>query len=191
MRGRLGLSGVASGILSKRVVDSANFPALTKNNHRDASPIDSSYNCIAWAAHDTERRWWPQRVGGWYWPPGVSCSETLDAFISAFRLLGYEPCATGKFELHMEKLCLYVLDGAVKHAARQTADGHWTSKLGLNVDIEHDSPEDVAGPLYGQPAAYLARSRSVEHPRPPAKSPGRNDPCWCGRGRKYKHCHGS
>ena len=26
---------------------------------------------------------------------------------------------------------------------------------------------------------------------PPAKPPGRNDPCPCGSGRKYKHCHGS
>ncbi|HID88600.1 MAG TPA: hypothetical protein EYP52_02655 [Anaerolineae bacterium] len=24
---------------------------------------------------------------------------------------------------------------------------------------------------------------------PPAKRPGRNDPCWCGSGKKYKHCH--
>ncbi len=21
------------------------------------------------------------------------------------------------------------------------------------------------------------------------KKPGRNDPCWCGSGKKYKHCH--
>jgi len=24
---------------------------------------------------------------------------------------------------------------------------------------------------------------------PPARKPGRNDPCWCGSGKKYKHCH--
>ena len=24
---------------------------------------------------------------------------------------------------------------------------------------------------------------------PPAVIPGRNDPCWCGSGRKYKKCH--
>ncbi len=24
---------------------------------------------------------------------------------------------------------------------------------------------------------------------PPAKKPGRNDPCWCGSGKKYKRCH--
>ena len=23
----------------------------------------------------------------------------------------------------------------------------------------------------------------------PAAIPGRNDPCWCGSGRKYKKCH--
>ena len=26
-------------------------------------------------------------------------------------------------------------------------------------------------------------------PKPPAKKPRRNDPCWCGSGKKYKHCH--
>jgi hypothetical protein len=25
---------------------------------------------------------------------------------------------------------------------------------------------------------------------PPGRKPGRNDPCWCGSGKKYKHCHG-
>lgn len=24
---------------------------------------------------------------------------------------------------------------------------------------------------------------------PPSRKPGRNEPCWCGSGRKYKHCH--
>ncbi len=26
-------------------------------------------------------------------------------------------------------------------------------------------------------------------PLPPMRKPGRNAPCWCGSGRKYKHCH--
>jgi uncharacterized protein YecA (UPF0149 family) len=24
-----------------------------------------------------------------------------------------------------------------------------------------------------------------------ANEPGRNDPCWCGSGKKYKKCHGA
>jgi hypothetical protein len=27
-------------------------------------------------------------------------------------------------------------------------------------------------------------------PQPTEPKPGRNDPCWCGSGKKYKHCHG-
>ncbi len=26
-------------------------------------------------------------------------------------------------------------------------------------------------------------------PKHPDVLPGRNDPCWCGSGKKYKHCH--
>ena len=37
-----------------------------------------------------------------------------------------------------------------------------------------------------RPTAGMAPRRS---PRAVNKSPGRNDPCWCGSGKKYKHCH--
>jgi|GEM_PF-858988 len=26
--------------------------------------------------------------------------------------------------------------------------------------------------------------------RPPSRKPGRNEPCWCGSGKKFKVCHG-
>jgi preprotein translocase subunit SecA len=41
----------------------------------------------------------------------------------------------------------------------------------------------VAAPKNFTPAPIEAKSAS-------AKEPGRNDPCWCGSGKKYKHCHG-
>jgi len=31
--------------------------------------------------------------------------------------------------------------------------------------------------------------RHKHSPDPPAEKPGRNDLCWCGSGKKYKHCH--
>ena len=43
------------------------------------------------------------------------------------------------------------------HAARQTADGKWSSKLGKAKDIEHDSPDDVAGSIYGEVVQILER----------------------------------
>jgi tetratricopeptide (TPR) repeat protein len=33
------------------------------------------------------------------------------------------------------------------------------------------------------------QSESPNKPALPARKPGRNDPCWCGSGKKYKHCH--
>jgi len=34
-----------------------------------------------------------------------------------------------------------------------------------------------------RPAPLVAPSEPAE------RKPGRNDPCWCGSGKKYKHCH--
>ena len=30
----------------------------------------------------------------------------------------------------------------------------------------------------------------IDGVHPPASPPNRNDPCWCGSGKKYKRCHG-
>jgi tetratricopeptide (TPR) repeat protein len=35
-----------------------------------------------------------------------------------------------------------------------------------------------------QPSTRPQKSKTIKHPQP-----GRNDPCWCGSGKKYKHCH--
>jgi tetratricopeptide (TPR) repeat protein len=33
------------------------------------------------------------------------------------------------------------------------------------------------------------RSEYLQALQPPGRRPGRNDPCWCGSGKKYKRCH--
>ncbi|MAR92418.1 MAG: zinc chelation protein SecC [Pseudomonadales bacterium] len=42
--------------------------------------------------------------------------------------------------------------------------------------------------------SYFVRQQGrwwyLEGESPPASSPGRNEPCWCGSGRKFKKCHG-
>ncbi len=35
----------------------------------------------------------------------------------------------------------------------------------------------------------VTRQRWTAEASPPARRPGRNEPCWCGSGRKYKKCH--
>ena len=130
----------------------------------EKSPASTEYNCIAWAAHETGRWWWPDAMNQYYWPPGVPRVESLDAFVAAYASLGYELCSSAEFEDGFERVIVYV-DGANRptHAARQLPTGWWTSKLGSQEDVEHDKPEDVSAlgpnPLYhyGPVGAILRR----------------------------------
>lgn len=139
------------------------FPNLTAHNHRIAGSPTLEYNCIAWAAGDDRQNWWPASRG--YWPSGVSNQPTVPAFVAAFASLGYEVCSDGAPEPGFEKVALYAAAGAggaliPTHAARQLPDGRWSSKLGKRELIEHDTPDDVSGPLYGAPVEYLRRPRA-------------------------------
>jgi hypothetical protein len=136
------------------------FPYLDLNNHKDTSPQTPNYNCIAWAAGETHRRWWPQDPEWmWYWPADVPRIGSVDNFVRAFSALGYRSCSGAELELGWEKLALYIdAAGAPKHMARQLPSGKWTSKLGPSVDIEHDTPATLEGPTYGQALHFLKRS---------------------------------
>jgi hypothetical protein len=131
------------------------FPRLTSANHRVTSPSTTDYNCVAWAAADTTHWWQPGR----FWPTEVAADEFgIGALESAFRALGYEPCESGGVEPGMEKVALYAESGLLyTHAARQLPTGQWTSKLGGAEDIEHDTPDDIAGGLYGEVVQFMCR----------------------------------
>lgn len=133
------------------------FPNLS--DYEATSPFDPAYNCIAWAAGDTHRWWWPAIIPGYaYWPEGVTRLATVEAFVEAFATLGYRPCADGDLERGIQKVALFASGGQVTHAARQLANGRWTSKLGRDIDIEHPL-EGVVGPAYGDVVQFLCRNR--------------------------------
>ncbi len=131
------------------------LPRLTANNCRETSPAAWEYNCVAWAAGVTDAWWWP--APGRYWPANVPRDEPLAAFLAAFATLGYAPGASPALEPGVEKVALYAAQGVPTHAARQLPGGTWTSKLGPAVDIEHTTPEDVGGGVYGEVVAILSR----------------------------------
>jgi preprotein translocase subunit SecA len=70
---------------------------------------------------------------------------------------------------------------------------------------EHERQQRLARALQAQHAEAISPIQTVsgvdEDPRPPAPPAapfvrpmpkvGRNEPCPCGSGRKYKHCHGA
>jgi hypothetical protein len=135
------------------------LPRLTPDNYRITSPASWEYNCIAHAAGVTDGWWWPSP--GRYWPPEVPREETIAAFLAAFALLGYHPVAGPDLEPGVEKLALYAQGETPTHAARQLADGWWTSKLGPSIDIEHATPDAVAGGIYGEVTAFLGRKTAL------------------------------
>lgn len=133
------------------------FPNLTEANSRPTSPYDEGYNCIAWAAEDTAYWWWPDSMGQHYWPPDVPREETIEAFAQAYGLQGYLQRSDSTVEPGKQKVAIYAdRDGKPTHAARQLPDGWWASKLGPQIDIEHEFSA-LDGPAYGTVAVILAR----------------------------------
>ena len=135
------------------------FPGLRGTGYQVTSPQDDKYNCIAWAANDTTVWWWPDEPDNSdspFWPPGVTRAETLEAFTEAFTTLGYRVCGDVQLELRFEKIALFAVGGVPTHAARQLANGRWTSKLGPMEDIEHVLA-DLTGVRYGTVVQLMKR----------------------------------
>jgi hypothetical protein len=131
------------------------FPRLTEHNHRVTSPISADYNCIAWSVGNTDRWWQP----GVYWPTETHPDDYgLGVLVEAFRSLGVEECSDDTLEDGYEKVALYGNTFLYSHAARQLPNGKWSSKPGRSEDIEHDTPDDVAGGLYGEVHQYMRRA---------------------------------
>lgn len=142
----------------------AALPNLTDTICQIKSPFDRNYNCIAFAAGDPTKWWWPDEDG--YWPQGVPRLLTFEAFVMAFSTLGFMPCANGDLEFGYEKIALYGRDRGdghliPTHAAIQLPDGRWTSKLGQCEDVEHDTLWAVNGPDYGAAVRFLMRMRGL------------------------------
>lgn len=141
-----------------REVIAACFPSL---RYEVTSPEDTSYNCVAWAAGDGTRWWWPVNSSDAFWPQGAPRIPNLASFVAAFGALGYEPCDADGPERGFEKVAIYVRDNTPTHMARQLSSGEWTSKLGEQEDIVHHRLRDLEGPTYGNVAQVLRRrSRS-------------------------------
>src|SRR5262249_40091683 len=134
----------------RKVLESAkerrSFPRLL-TNYEVLGPANrqKKFNCISWSIGITER---------WVWPGG----KVAD-FDRLYASHGYQRATNLDFSLQpgVHKLALYGHPRggtiACTHAARQEADGTWTSKLGPLALIRHLTLEDLNGPSYGEPVA--------------------------------------
>lgn len=133
------------------------FPQLS--SYTIKSPIDDKYNCIAFAADDNTKWWWPRAP--FYWPQDIPEKEDLDSFVACYKSIGYKECRlNSKFEKGYEKVAIFVdPNGIPTHAAKQDADGKglWKSKLGRHMDIEH-TLKGISGTYsYGNVTIILKR----------------------------------
>ena len=135
------------------------------------------YSCLAHAVHRYDRVIWPDEDETCAWPDQLERIETLKMFREFFRLCGYLDCKDGQLQPRTEKIVLYKdQTGQVVHVARQLNNGHWSSKLGSLVDIEHISDRALESASYGKVAYYMWRPRSNMPPavpdlRPPPEPP--------------------
>lgn len=131
------------------------FPNLQQTSYEIASPASMEYNCVAWAAGDTQACWWPDAQNIYYWPNGVARIESLEAF----ETLSYRVCDSAEYEQGFEKIAIYVdASGKPTHIARQLSYRYWTSKLGQLHDIEHEL-EGVSGSCYGSVAVFMKKPK--------------------------------
>jgi hypothetical protein len=79
--------------------------------------------------------------------------------VSVYESVGFVVCADGSQEDGVEKVAIYADGDEYMHAARQLEDGMWTSKMGPDEDIEHDAPDNLAGPCYGHVTTFMKRNR--------------------------------
>ena len=148
------------------------FPGLARGGYIVTSPKNNKQNCIAYAAGDDLRWWWPlpADVPEVYWPAGAAREETVAAFQQAFESLGCAVCDDAQPEPGFEKIALFANEqGVPLHAARQHDNGRYRSKIGELEDIEHDL-HDLEGVEYGSVVLIMKRSAKApgEASSPPA-----------------------
>jgi hypothetical protein len=115
------------------------------------------YNCIAWAAGDEGRWWWPDAGGIYYWPIGVQRIESLAAFRQAYESVGFSDCADATAEPGFQKIAVFTdAPGVPTHAAKLTPDGTRSSKLGRAFDIIHAKLSCLQN-AYGNAALFMKR----------------------------------
>lgn len=143
------------------------FENLKKGSFEITSEWTAVYNCIAFAAGEVHRKWWPVPLKyarkDVYWPKKVPPKESVQSFVKAFQTLRYELCENGNLEEGFEKVAVYAKGkNSPTHAARQLPNGRWTSKLGSKEDISHDTLHGVEGKIYGTVRRYMRRPLKAE-----------------------------
>lgn len=141
------------------------LPHLDRGSFRVTSPTCREYNCAAWAAEETSRKWDPTAVGldgrllpPYFWPLEVPVLPSTLALEEAYATIGYRSCADGELVRGIQKIAIYGNGkGEWFHVARQLTDGTWTSKMADWADVVHSDPAAIEGLTIGRVEAFMER----------------------------------
>ena len=144
------------------------FPKLVEAGYVQTSPMDSSYNCIAFTLGDQDRWWWPPVYGKGlvsYWPPGAPVQETVEAFAEMYALYEFETCPSLEAEDGYVKVAIFAeaKEGLPAHAALQLPGGRWISKMWDQEDIAH-TLEGLEGPPHYFRVSRVLKCRMAKAP---------------------------
>jgi len=142
--------------MDKRTLEDI-FPNLKGTPYQITSPFDVDYNCIAWAAEDSNNWWEPDPFNQYFWPSGIGRHYSLRSYQQAYELIGFQICESVAYNKLYDRIALFSdIEGRPTHATRQLASGFWTSKLGRDVDIEHEL-HAIEGEFYGHVFCIMER----------------------------------
>lgn len=144
------------------------WPALARTGYvAYEGSATTAYNCFAWAVGRTDIFLapdpppWPGVVA--YWPAGIPRDRSLEAFVECFATFDFALGERDHSGREFERIVLYGKADEPRHAARQLADGRWSSKLGHLEIIEHElnAFEGATAEFadFGPVLAFLERAR--------------------------------
>ncbi|WP_426733087.1 DUF6209 family protein [Myxococcus faecalis] len=135
---------------------SKSFPHLTADTFVGIGPSSQRYNCIAWTLGNRNE---------WVWP-----GTRVEDFDQLYAQQGYQPLDTLDLshDPTLEKVVIYGRKPVtgngpleVTHGALMDEQGRFTSKIGTQPLIRHNSADDLTGPSYGAPVRVYVRPRPV------------------------------
>ena len=122
------------------------YPNLVKRGYQKTSEEDANYNCIGWALGYSDQWWEPGKNESWHVWPNDDPDQDFSNYVAAAKSEGFVECTSDAVESGFEKIALYIAqNGTGSHAARQLPSGKWTSKMGENEDIEHNTLDALEG----------------------------------------------
>lgn len=136
------------------------FPNLGASGYQITSCPADAPNCIGYALNDGHC-WDPLGglgVPGYRWLDGLPLNFSIETIQELFSRHDYVGCAGPALESGYEKIAMYfdARDLEITHVARQLPNGHWTSKLGPDEDIEHNDLQALEGDMRLFPLCYGA-----------------------------------